>query len=96
MRDDLNQADTCGIPRDRYGVFIKDVADAFFETNVKGDFLYFNDALCRVLGYDREEIHNCNFRGFMDEKNAEFAYNSFNQMFRTGKGVTDIVWEALR
>jgi PAS domain S-box-containing protein len=96
MSGEITQIDACGIPRDRYRVFIKDVADAFFETNVKGDFLFFNDALCRIFGYAREEIHNRNFRRFMDEKNAEFAFSSFSNMFRTEKGVTDILWEITR
>ena len=96
MHDDIIQSDACGIPRDRYRVFIKDVADAFFETNVKGDFLFFNDSLSRIFGYTREEIHKRNFSRFMDKKNAEFAFNSFNNMFRTGKGVTDILWEITR
>ena len=32
----------------------------------------------------------------MDEKNAEIAYESFNNIYRTEKGVTDIVWEIIR
>lgn len=88
--------EACDIPQDRYRVFIEDVGDAFFETNVKGDFLFFNDALCRIFGYSREEIQYRNFRLFMDEENADFAFNSFNNMFRTGKGVTGILWEIIR
>ena len=93
---DSNQLEACGIPIDRYSVFIKDVADAFFETNVKGDFLFFNDALCRIFGYAREEILNRNFRRFMDEKNADLAFHAFNSIFKTNRGVTGIQWEIIR
>jgi PAS domain S-box-containing protein len=91
--DDL---DACDIPRDRYRVFIQDVADAFFETTIQGDFIFFNDALCRIFGYPREEIEHQNFRRFMDSANAEYAFNSFNNMFDTGKGVNNILWEISR
>ena len=95
----LNNAghlETCDIPRDRYRVFLQDVADAFFETTIQGDFTFFNDALCRIFGYPRKEIEHQNFRRFMDSANAEYAFKSFNNMFDTGKGVNNILWEISR
>lgn len=95
----LNDAallEACDIPHDRYRVFIQDVADAFFETNIKGDFVFFNDALCRIFGYSRKDIQHRNFRHFMDSTNAEYAFKSFNTMFETGKGVNNILWEIIR
>ena len=95
----LNDAallEACDIPQDRYRVFIQDVADAFFETNIQGDFVFFNDALCRIFGHAREEIEGQNFRHFMDGANAEYAFDSFNKMFETGKGVNNILWEISR
>ncbi len=86
----------CDIPSDRYRVFIEDVADAFFETDIKGNFVFFNDALCRIFGYARDEIQNRSFRGFMDAENADMAFESFNRMFRTGSGVSNLIWEITR
>jgi len=86
----------CDIPGERYRVFIEDVADAFFETDIKGNFVFFNDALCRILGYARDQIENCSFRRFMDKENAALAFESFNSMFRTGSGVNDLIWEITR
>ena len=94
--NDAALLEACDIPQDRYRVFIQDVADAFFETNIQGDFVFFNDALCRIFGYPREEIKHKNFRHFMDSTNAEFAFNSFNQMFDSGKGVNNLFWEICR
>ncbi len=85
--------EACDIPQDRYRVFIEDVADAFFETNIHGNFVFFNNALCRIFGYAREEIENKNFRQFMDRKNAAYAFNSFNRLFETGGRVNNILWE---
>jgi PAS domain S-box-containing protein len=86
----------CDIPSDRYRVFIEDVADAFFETDIKGNFVFFNDALCRILGYTRDHIESSSFRRFMDKENAAMAFESFNSMFRTGSGVSDLIWEITR
>ena len=60
--DNAALLEACDIPQDRYRVFIEDVADAFFETNIQGNFVFFNNALCRIFGYSREEIENQNWR----------------------------------
>jgi PAS domain S-box-containing protein len=84
------------IQKDRYRVLIEDVADGFYEVDLKGNFKFFNDALCRIFGYSRKKIQNSNFTEFMDENNAGIAYEAFNKIFRSGKGVVDINWEIIR
>jgi PAS domain S-box-containing protein len=84
------------IQKDRYRVLIEDVADGFYEVDLKGNFKFFNDALCRIFGYSRQKIQNCNFQTFMDDANAAIAYDAFNKIYRTGKGVVDIGWEIIR
>ncbi len=81
---------------ERYRVFIEDVADGFYETNLKGDFIFFNQAFARIYGCTREELQNHNYREFMTAANADFAYKSFNKVYRTAKGFTDICWEINR
>jgi len=84
------------IQKDRYRVLIDDVADGFYEVDLKGNFKFFNKALCRIFGYSRQKIQDSNFRLFMDEKNAAIALDAFNRIYRTGKGVVDISWEIIR
>jgi PAS domain S-box-containing protein len=84
------------IHKDRYRAFIDNVADGFYETDLRGRFNFFNKALCRIFGYLPAELQNRNFREFMDQKNARLAFESFNKVFRTGNGLTDIRWEIIR
>jgi PAS domain S-box-containing protein len=84
------------IQKDRYRVLIEDVADGFYEVDLKGNFKFFNNALCRIFGYSRQKIRNSNFQIFMDDTNAAIAYEAFNKIYRTGKGVVDINWEIIR
>jgi PAS domain S-box-containing protein len=94
--DSLSRDPESKVQRERYRVFIEDVADGFYETDLKGNFLYFNDALCRIFGYPRDRIRDRNFREFMDSDNAAAARKHFNRIYRTGKGITDIVWKIRR
>lgn len=77
-------------------MFIEDVADGFYETDLRGNFTFFNDAMCRIFGYSGREILNRNFREFMDEKNAEIAFSHFNRIYRSDEALTDILWEISR
>ena len=82
--------------KDRYRVLIEDVADGFYEVDLKGNFKFFNKALCRIFGYSRQKIQNSSFQNYMDDTNAAIAYEAFNKIYRTGKGVVDIKWEIIR
>ena len=84
------------IHKDRYRVLIEEVADGFYEVDLKGNFKFFNKALCRIFGYSRQKIQNSNFRAFMDENNAKIALEAFNKIYRTGEGLVDISWEIIR
>ncbi|MCU0558575.1 MAG: PAS domain S-box protein [Desulfobacterales bacterium] len=81
---------------ERYRALIEDVADGFYEVDLHGNFTFFNDALCRIFGYPREEILNRSYSDFMDAANARVAYEAFNRIFRTGGDVADITWEIIR
>ncbi len=83
----------CMIPLERYRVFIEDIGDGFYETNVDGDFIFFNDALCRIFGYPPDEIQGRNYAEFMDRESAEVAFSDFNKIFKTGIQCSDIVWQ---
>ena len=92
----IKGAEQTKIQKDRYRVLIEDVADGFYEVDLKGTFKFFNHALCRIFGYSRQKIQNSNFQTYMDEPNAAIAYEAFNNIYRTGKGVVDINWEIIR
>jgi PAS domain S-box-containing protein len=84
------------IQQDRYRVLIEDVADGFYEVDLQGNFKFFNNALCRIFGYSRDEIQDHNFTEFMDEANARIAYESFNRIYRSRRGIVDIKWQISR
>jgi len=87
---------TAQIQAERFRALIEDVADGFYEVDLRGNFKFFNDALCRIFGYPRCDIQDRNYTDFMDEKSARSAYEAFNRIFRKGGGVADIRWEIIR
>ena len=100
MADDeptLNHVDpTNDLFRDRFRVFLEEVADGFYETDLRGNFRFFNNALCRIFGYSADEIRGRNFREFMDADNALFAYSVFNRLYESGEIPPEIIWRIVR
>lgn len=83
------------ISDERYKAFIENISDGVYELDIHGNFTYFNNSLCRVVGFPREEIQWQNFSRFMDEAHGRAAFDVFNRIFKTGEGITDLVWEIL-
>ncbi|MCB2147351.1 MAG: PAS domain S-box protein [Deltaproteobacteria bacterium] len=82
--------------RDRFRVFLEDVADGFYETDLKGNFRFFNNALCRIFGYTAAEIQGRNFSEFMDAENALYAFTLFNRLYEAGEIPSEIIWKIIR
>lgn len=76
---------------ERYKAFVEDIEEGVYEIDIDGYFLYFNDALCRVFGYPRSEIQFRNIRRFMDRESAARAFERFENIYLTGRGITDFV-----
>ena len=78
-----------------YKEFIENIDEGVYEVDLQGNFTYFNNALCQVFGFPRDEIEGANFRKFMDEEHSRAAFEIFNEIFRAGKGIVNLTWETL-
>ncbi len=78
---------------ERYKAFVENISEGVYEVDIHGNFIYFNDSLCRVFGFSREEIRCENFSRFMSEAYARQAAEAFNGILRTGIAISDLVWE---
>ncbi|MBW1805257.1 MAG: PAS domain S-box protein, partial [Deltaproteobacteria bacterium] len=83
------------ISGDRYNAFIEEINDGVYETDIHGNFSYFNNSFCEIFGYPREEIQGNNFSKFMDKANARKAYKAFTKIWVTHIGFSDLIWEII-
>ena len=81
------------LSNERYKAFVDNIEEGVYELDIKGNFLYFNDSLCKILGYPREEIQFQNFAKFMDEEQVLRASEIFARIYETGEGISELVWE---
>lgn len=80
---------------EKYRAILENIEDGYFEVDIKGNFKFFNDAMCRILGYSPSEFAGMNNRQFMDKENARSVYQTFNHVYNTGKPTKGFDWEAI-
>src|SRR4030042_2954719 len=59
--------------------------DGYFETDLAGNFTFVNDAICRQLGYSREELIGMNYEAYVPKEEVKGMYTAWNKVYRTGE-----------
>ncbi len=70
---------------ERYQQFVENVEDACFEVDLRGNFIFFNEATCRVFGYPPEQLMGMNNREYTSAETSKKIYNIFNKIYKTGR-----------
>jgi len=81
---------------EKYRTIIESVQEGYYEVDLAGNFVFFNDALCGILGYPKDKLRGMNNRQYMDKESAEKVYQAFNAVYRTGKPVNVFNWGIIR
>jgi PAS domain S-box-containing protein len=70
---------------EKYRTILESIGDGYYEVDIAGNFTFFNNALCRIWGYPREELMGMNSRAYTDKQTARKLYQAHNQVYRTGE-----------
>jgi PAS domain S-box-containing protein len=81
---------------ERYRTILDNTQYGYFEVDIAGNFTFFNDSLCIILGYPRDEMMGMNNRQYMDKENSKKVYQAFNRVYTTGEPYLAFDWEIVR
>jgi PAS domain S-box-containing protein len=70
---------------ERYRTMLDEMEEAYYEVDLTGNFTFFSDALCRQLGYSREEIMGMSYQIYIPPENAKKVFEVYNTVYRTGE-----------
>ncbi|MCG6534241.1 MAG: PAS domain S-box protein [Syntrophales bacterium LBB04] len=88
--------DTLRESEERYRNILESIEEGYYEVDLAGNMVFFNDAICTMLGYSRDELTGMNNRQFTEEKNLKEMYRAYNEVYRTGKPAKGFEWQASR
>jgi PAS domain S-box-containing protein/putative nucleotidyltransferase with HDIG domain len=81
---------------EKYRNILESIEEGYYEVDLAGNLTFFNDSICRVSGYPREELMGMNNRRYMDEYNAKKLFQAFNKVYRTEKPVKVYDYEIIK
>jgi len=70
---------------EKYRTIIENIEEGFLETDLSGNFTFFNNSICIILGYSSEELVGMNNRKYTDSENSKRFNEIMNEVRRTGK-----------
>ena len=70
---------------EKYRTILESIEEGYFEVDIAGNLIFFNDALCKIVGYSRRELMGMNNREYTTPETAKRMYQLFNKVYRTGK-----------
>ncbi len=90
MEDALSRSE------EKYRTILENIEEAYLEVDLTGNFIFFNDALCRIAGLSRNELLGMNNLRYAKPEPAKKMYATFNEVYRTGKPAKVKDYEVVR
>ena len=81
---------------EKYRTILESIKDGYYEVDLAGNFTFFNDSLCRIFGYPKEELMGMNNRQYADKEVAREVFQAFNRVYTTGEPGREFDWEIVR
>ncbi|HMK76060.1 MAG TPA: PAS domain S-box protein [Thermodesulfobacteriota bacterium] len=81
---------------EKYRTILESIEDGYYEVDLAGNLTFFNDSMCRIWGYPKEELIGMNNRKYTDKENAKKVFRAFNRVYRTEEPGRELDWEIIR
>ncbi|MBU0733421.1 MAG: transporter suffix domain-containing protein [Proteobacteria bacterium] len=69
---------------EKYRTILESIQEGYYELDLTGNYTFFNDALCKIRGYPRDELMGMNFGRNMDKNKAKAVYAAANRVVHHG------------
>lgn len=82
---------------EKYRIILENIQEGYFEVDLAGNFTFFNDSVCRVLGYARDELMGMNNKRYIpDKETLKSVFSAYNQVYQTGNPLKEFGWNIIR
>jgi PAS domain S-box-containing protein len=81
---------------EKYRTILHNIEEGYYEVDLAGNVIFFNDSLCGLFGYSKEELMGMNNRQLMTDEMAGRVFQTFNEVYRTGIPAKEFDWELTR
>jgi PAS domain S-box-containing protein len=78
---------------ERYRTILDSIEEGYFENDLRGNLTHFNDTLCKIVGYSREELMGLGYRAYTDQATADRIYEVYRKVYRTGEPAKNLEYQ---
>ncbi len=68
----------------KYRHTLESIEEGYIELDLRGNFLFINNAVSHIMGYSREELLALNYRDYTKPEMARKIYKTFNAVYNSG------------
>jgi PAS domain S-box-containing protein len=94
--DRLRAEDALLDSEEKYRTILHSIEDGYYEVDLERNLTFFNDSLCNILGYPKDQLMGMNYSQFVSKGTSQSVYDTFNEVLRTGKPAKAFDWETIR
>jgi len=80
----------------KYHTILESIEEGYYEIDLRGRLTFFNDALTRIFGYDRDTLLSLVYSDVMDPPTADRVARSVRTILKTGKPIHTLQYEIVR
>lgn len=81
---------------EKYRTILENIEEGYYETDLAGNFTFFNEALCRIFGIPLTTLKGMNYQENTGKEFTERLYGVFNRVYATGRPDKGAEYEILR
>jgi diguanylate cyclase (GGDEF)-like protein/PAS domain S-box-containing protein len=81
---------------EKYRSILENIQEGYFEVDLIGNFTFFNDSTCLLLGYSQEELLGMNYQRYTDKETSEKVFQTFHKVYNTGEPTKGFDWQIIR
>jgi len=70
---------------ERYRTILENIEDGYYELDLKGNFVFFNESCRKIFGYSREEMLGMNERQCVDKETRDKLFDIARKVYDSGK-----------
>jgi PAS domain S-box-containing protein len=80
---------------EKYRGILENMDDAYYELDLNGNLVFFNEALTLKTGYSRVELMGMNYRQYISPETCKQVSRVFSEIYRTGQSVKLFDYEVI-
>ncbi len=70
---------------EKYRGILENMDDMYYEVDLKGSLVFFNEAMILQTGYSREELMGLNYRKYQSPEMRRIMFSVFSEIYKTGR-----------